>query len=68
MFWGCSKLNKVIMLATDISASNCLGNWLKYAASIGTIVKNPDLDSLPSGSNGKPSNWTIEDYISELDA
>lgn len=28
MFGGCSKLSKVTMKATDVSANNCLYNWL----------------------------------------
>jgi hypothetical protein len=51
MFWGCGKLNKITMLATDISATDCLKNWVKYVSSNGTFIKNKDIDSLPLGSS-----------------
>jgi hypothetical protein len=47
------------MLATDISASNCLTNWVSGVASTGTFVKHPDMTSLPSGVSGIPSGWTV---------
>lgn len=59
MFQGCKKLNYIKMLATDISASSCLSNWVKNVASSGTFVKNPDMNSLPTGSSGIPSGWTV---------
>ena len=58
MFCGCSKLNYIKMLATDISASNCLGYWVSNVASTGTFVKNPNA-SLPTGASGIPSGWTV---------
>jgi hypothetical protein len=63
MFNCCSKLNYVKMLATDISASNCLDEWLNGVSSTGTFVKHPDMASLPTGSSGIPSGWTVEDYV-----
>jgi hypothetical protein len=59
MFSGCSKLNYIKMLATDISAINCLYSWVKNVASNGTFVKNPDMNSLPTGVSGIPSGWTV---------
>ncbi len=60
MFYGCSNLNYIKMLATDISASDCLDGWVNGVASIGTFVKNAAMTSLPSGINGIPSGWTVE--------
>ena len=62
MFYGCSKLNKITMLATDISATNCLYEWVGKVASSGTFIKNAAMTSLPSGENGIPNGWTIQDY------
>ena len=59
MFYGCNKLNYIKMLATDISASNCLVNWVRGAASSGTFVKHKDMTTLPSGYNGIPTGWTV---------
>jgi hypothetical protein len=59
MFYNCNKLNYIKMLATDISASGCLSNWVIGVASTGTFVKNPDMNSLPTGYSGIPSGWTV---------
>ena len=42
MFNGCTKLNYIKMLATDISATDCLSSWVNGVASTGTFVKNAD--------------------------
>ena len=62
MFYGCSKLNKITMLATDISGSSCLYYWVNGVSSTGTFIKHPNMTSLPSGFNGIPSGWTVQDY------
>jgi hypothetical protein len=67
MFTNCSKLNYIKMLATDISASNCLGYWLNGVASSGTFVKNPAMKSLPTGTGGVPSGWTVVNDGEESD-
>lgn len=61
MFRGCSNLNYIKMLATDIPATNCLYNWVNGVASRGTFVKNSAMTSLPSGTSGIPSGWTVID-------
>ena len=55
MFNNCTKLNYIKMLATDISASSCLTNWVISVASTGTFVKNPSMTTLPAGESGIPS-------------
>ena len=62
MFDGCSKLNSVTMLATDISASNCLLYFLNDVSSSGTFIKAKYMTSLPSGIYGIPNGWTIKNY------
>ena len=64
MFHGCSRLNYIKMLATDISASNCLSYWVNSVASSGTFVKNPAMNSLPTGTSGIPSGWTVRNATS----
>ena len=49
------------MLATDPSASDCSSNWVSGVASAGTFVKNPNMTTLPTGTNGIPEGWTVED-------
>lgn len=58
MFWDCSHLNYIKCLATDISASDCTGNWVKNVAPSGTFVKHPDA-SWTTGTDGIPSGWTV---------
>ena len=48
------------MLATDISAINCLYNWVNRVSSTGTFVKKAAMTSLPRGSSGIPSGWTVQ--------
>ena len=60
MFKGCSKLNYIKMLATNISAYNCLNNWVENVASSGIFVKNAAMTSLPNGQSGIPTRWTVE--------
>ena len=59
MFYGCSSLNYIKMLATDISASNCLNFWVQGVAATGTFVKNSSATWAVSGRNGVPDGWTI---------
>lgn len=54
-----TSLNYIKMLATNISASNCLYNWVKGVASSGTFVKKSAMTSLPTGNSGIPSGWTV---------
>ena len=48
------------MLATDISASNCLYSWTSGVASVGTFIKHPNMNDLPTGTSGIPYGWTVE--------
>ena len=61
MFSGCRNLKYIKMLATDISATNCLYNWVNNVSSTGTFVKNLTMTSLPTGNSGIPSGWTVVD-------
>lgn len=62
MFQKCSNLNSVTMLATNISATSCLNNWLIDVSSNGVITKAVNMTSLPSGTSGIPEGWTTLDY------
>ena len=61
MFQDCTNLNYIKCLATDISASNCLNNWVGGVASSGTFVKDSSMTSWPTGTSGIPNNWTVQD-------
>ena len=59
MFSGCINLNYIKMLATDISASNCLYDWVYGVSPTGAFVKHPDMENLPTGNSGIPEGWTV---------
>lgn len=63
MFYGCKNLNYIKMLASDISSSSWLTNWVFGVSSTGTFVKNANMTSLPSGTSGIPSGWAVQDYV-----
>lgn len=57
MFSNCSNLNEVHIYATNISATDCLKNWLSNVASTGDFYC---VSGVPytTGASGKPENWT----------
>lgn len=58
MFNGCSRLSSARLGATDISAYQCLQDWLTGVAATGTLYAPAGL-SLPAGASGLPSGWTL---------
>ena len=61
MFRDCKNLNYIKCLATDISASDCIYYWVNGVASTGTFVKAAGMTSWPTGINGIPTGWTVQD-------
>ena len=59
MFKRCTLLNYVKCLATNISATGCLNNWLQNVSSTGTFVKDVNT-TWPSGNSGIPVGWNIQ--------
>lgn len=62
MFLKCKKLDNITMLATDISAPDCLGEWVDGVASTGTFTKAAAMTSLTTGVSGIPEGWTVKNY------
>lgn len=60
MFNECPKINYIKMLATDISAEDCLYNWVSGVSPTGTFVKHPEATWDVRGVNGVPEGWTIK--------
>ena len=60
MFFNCESLNYIKCLAKDVSADRCTSSWVNGVASTGTFVKNPNMTSWPTGSNGIPTGWTVQ--------
>lgn len=61
MFNGCLLLSHITMLATDISAEDCLTGWVFDVAATGTFVKAASMTSLQTGDDGIPSGWSVQD-------
>lgn len=59
MFNGCSELNEITIRATDISANNCLDNWVSGVSSTGTFKCIQGVE-YPTGNSGIPNGWTVE--------
>ena len=54
-------MNYIKMLATDISATYCLNDWVYGVYSNGTFVKHPDMleSELDRGPSGIPEGWNV---------
>ena len=62
MFNGCTKLNYVKAMFTDISAKDCLTSWLYNVSPTGTFVKNPEATYTKTQA-GIPSGWTVQTEV-----
>lgn len=60
MFSGCPQLQEVRIMMTDISADNCLTNWLSGVSPTGDFYCPAEL-TIPTGASGIPSGWTRHD-------
>ena len=58
MFSGCTSLNSVTTYADDISATNCLQNWLGNVAASGTFYNNGTAVYTVDSASGIPQGWT----------
>lgn len=58
MFSSCYELAAVTCLAEDISATDCLQDWLSIVHGTGTFTKKAGV-VYPSGNSGIPSGWTV---------
>ena len=61
MFWHCTSLNYIKMMATDISATDCLRDWVLGVPSSGTFVKNSAATwENFYGTSGIPEGWNVQ--------
>jgi hypothetical protein len=60
MFRGCSSLNSITCLATNISGEACTFDWLNGVAQTGTFTKSSDMTDWETGYNAIPSGWTVQ--------
>lgn len=64
MFYNCANLNYIKCLALEvdnISVVNSTYFWVYGVASTGTFVKNVNMNSWPTGKDGIPTNWTVQE-------
>ena len=61
MFNYCTNINYVKCLAINVSAQDSTRQWLQSVSNSGTFVKDPSMTSWPSGANGIPTGWNVED-------
>ena len=62
MFSYCGSLTYIKCLAVNgINQNYSTLNWLYSVANSGTFVKHPDATDWPTGNDGIPTNWTVED-------
>ena len=64
IFYDCAKLNHVVCLATDITASGCTKDWLGKAGTEATSA--PVLECvvpMPPSSNDLPETWTTKTIV-----
>lgn len=61
MFLNCSKLSEVKCHAIDISAEDCLLNWMDGVAATGDFYKDTSMTTFPTGVSGIPTGWTEHD-------
>lgn len=57
MFFSCNNLNSVTIYAQDISATDCLENWMSGVSAQGDFW-NLGGATFPSGADGIPTGWT----------
>jgi hypothetical protein len=65
MFQGCSNLNYIKCLATDMSATNCTKNWVDGVAKTGVFVKDINT-SWTVGISGIPFGWDVIDNVDDV--
>jgi hypothetical protein len=58
MFNGCTNLNYIKMLATDVDATAATSYWIKGISASGTFVKNKEA-TWANSKVGIPSGWTV---------
>ena len=56
-----SGIKTIVCLATDISATDCLNEWMSGVGNTGTFYKASGVE-YPRTAHGIPSGWTVVDY------
>ncbi len=56
----CTNLNNIECYATDMSATNCISDWVKDVAASGTFYRGAGVE-WPTGTSGIPEGWEVVD-------
>lgn len=59
MFYGCTSLSSITVSATNWSSTTAI-DWVSGVSATGTFTK-PTGTSIPTGTSGIPSGWTVAD-------
>ena len=59
MFNGCNNLNYLKCMATNISADDCVLDWLEGVAETGTFVKDSYMTEADWRNTGIPEGWDV---------
>lgn len=59
MFYGCTSLSSITVSATNWSSTTAI-DWVSGVSATGTFTK-PTGTSIPTGTSGIPSGWTVVD-------
>jgi hypothetical protein len=59
MFQGCTNLNYIKCLATNITAHNCTEGWVNMVSATGTFAKDANMSSWTMGGSGIPDGWNV---------
>ena len=60
MFNGCTNLNYIKCMATDISAGDCLKDWVGSVGKSGTFVRPKMIHNWRGGACGIPFEWYVQ--------
>ena len=60
IFYGCSSLNYIKCLATNVTGTTYTNNWVTGVGTSGTFVKHPGA-GWTTGTSGIPDGWTVVD-------
>lgn len=61
MFSGCTNLSEITCMGTN-AGNSYTRYWTTGVSANGTFIKNPNMNSWPTGTNGIPSGWIVKDY------
>ena len=68
MFDGCTSLNYIKCLATNISAANSTKNWVRSVSATGTFIKNDTMNNWTIGTDGIPTGWLSANNSQDVNA